>query len=423
MPDEAKPAESADKPPETKEAQAYKPNWTEPVFRYGILVGMLFTFAGLMIQSFVPAIPQLSSSLLLVSGLGIVFGAFGANAVVKTKGIIVGGVAAIALIFFLVFQNIIQKEIVVLRISGNEDIDNVQLLASERIPGSDRDDYFEFRLFRDEIDVANLILSLTPPEGPPDIEFHCIPKKALIEGFGRGERLVWRFHRDTETLEGVGGAGVVIAKGPCTGTGPVPVDTPPDDRPGFTLLDWPWSITPAFAAPSIPAMLADLESNDVAERRDARQALAAQGLAAVEPMMRYWAAKPDVYRVRLGVSVALTEFLRRHKNERKQVSRILQVVDLQALTEAAADKDRTLRVYASEFLYDLGDPRSIAAADRVFFRSTENGQYNLALVAVGSVGDVAVPDRRDTARILNGWRARAAAKTRALIDKALGGLR
>ncbi len=117
-------------------------------------------------------------------------------------------------------------------------------------------------------------------------------------------------------------------------------------------------VTAAFAAQSIPRLLSNLESDNVAARRDARTELAAIGLPAVRPMMQYWMAKPNIYRIRLGVSVALTDFMRKNKNQRKRISGELGDRDIVLLMQAAADNDRTLRIYASEFLYDLGDPRT-----------------------------------------------------------------
>ena len=108
--------------------------------------------------------------------------------------------------------------------------------------------------------------------------------------------------------------------------------------------------------------------------------LASIGQPAFRPMMDYWAAHPASYQVRLGVSVALTEYLRDHKRDRKAVSAELGERDLLALAVAAGEDDRTLRVYASEFLYDLGDPRIVPIAAKLFDQASEDGRYNLVVV-------------------------------------------
>jgi len=53
--------------------------WKEPVFLAGILVGIGLLLVGMLCASFAP-IPPTVSFLVLCSGLGILFGAFGSTA-------------------------------------------------------------------------------------------------------------------------------------------------------------------------------------------------------------------------------------------------------------------------------------------------------------------------------------------------------
>ncbi len=64
------------------------------VFVAGILVGLTMTGFGFFLQSN----DAISARLIMVCGLGVVLGAFGATATIKYKAYVIGGAAAIALI-------------------------------------------------------------------------------------------------------------------------------------------------------------------------------------------------------------------------------------------------------------------------------------------------------------------------------------
>ncbi len=386
----------------------YQPGWSNPVFVAGIAVGAVLAFCGYLGPSFLQGVSSISSTFLLISGVSIIFGAFGANASYKRKGIVVGGVASIALLAFATFHYFQQKEIGILQIRGDVRDIKAELTGVSALPGAHHGNYLEFRFLPGEVEIDLLSLSIAPG-GENEVEFNCIPQSAVARAFGARNRLVWRYDSASAALSGVKDGNQPVLPGPC--------ETVDDNAPRFTSLDLPDLITAAHAARPIAKILADLESNAAVVRRSARKELTALGRRAIQPMMTQWDRRRNIYRVRLGICVALTEYLRGHKNERKQISNLLSDQDIEKLTRAAADEDRTLRIYASEFLYDLGDPRVITASDNIFRSADDNGRYNLIVVLSGTIDDLDDNQRIELERKLKLWRLMVGQKTRTLIDR------
>lgn len=175
--------------------------------------------------------------------------------------------------------------------------------------------------------------------------------------------------------------------------------------------------------PGFEAAFEDLSAEDVAIRRTARTRLASLGLGVVRPAMIKLSDEGLTYRERLGLIVALTEMLRANKTQRQSVSELLQPDDLDRLVIAATDRDRTLRIHAAEFLYDLGDPRSFELAVELWSETVDsNGRYNLALVMKGAapfLDSSSVGRARTTLKSLKG----KGPKTDSLLDDAIRSLR
>lgn len=392
-----------------------QPRWGEPIFRAGLVVGSALFVVGILCQTFNLIAPTLSI-LIICSGLGIIFGAFGSTAVINYKGIVVAGVAAVALVLLLVVDWVMRESLVRIEVDGDVRGARLELFGDSAYPGADHDGRrFEFFIVGRDItkDRLSLIVSLPPEEGQRDsrsgmreVVFDCIPSTAITRFIGGGKTLQWRFDAEHEVLTGVEGG--PVQSGPCMDGGAL--------GPSFASLDDVSLIGTAHAQDgNIESLLADLESESAAVRRNARSALAEIGQPAIRPMMDYWAAHPTSYQVRLGVSVALTEFLRDHKRDRKAVSAELGERDLRALAMAASEDDRTLRVYASEFLYDLGDPRVVPIATSLFDGASEDGRYNLILVMGGAVPDLSASDKAALADTLKGWEAMVGPRTDKLI--------
>lgn len=399
----------AHQPPTTMPDQ--HPKWDEPIFRAGILVGAALFLIGILCQIFNLIAPTLSI-LVICSGLGIIFGAFGSTAVINYKGVVVAGVAALAVVLLLVVHWVMRESLLRIEVDGDVRGKQLALFAENPFPGADRERRYEFYILGNDIKKDRLSLVITWTESREDgttdkreVAFDCIPSSAVTRFIGAGKTLQWSFDAKTETLSGIEGG--TVASGGCRGgtTGP-----------SFAALDGLSLIGTAHAQDgSIPELLADLESDSASVRRNARSALAALGQSAIRPMMDHWATHADSYQVPLGVSVALTEFLRENKRDRKAVSEVLTEADLQLLAVAAGADDRTLRVYASEFLYDLGDPRIVPIAAALFDVASADGRYNLIVVIRGAVPDLSDAEKTSLRDTLTRWNAMVGRNTQQLI--------
>jgi hypothetical protein len=108
--------------------------------------------------------------------------------------------------------------------------------------------------------------------------------------------------------------------------------------------------------------------------------------------------------------------LRQNKAKRTEIIARINEQDLLPLLSAATDEDRTIRVYATEFLYDLGDPRAIPLALQEWQAASENGRYNLLFVIKGAVPFVSPRQQNDIAKRLGSLKSKTTPKTNDLID-------
>jgi hypothetical protein len=407
--------EGGDRPPPMPDQQ---PRWADPIFRAGLIVGSALFVIGILCQTFNLIAPTLSI-LVICSGLGIIFGAFGSTAVINYKGVVIAGVAAVSVALLLVVDWVMRESLVRLEVDGDVKGARVELFGDTAYPGADHGGRrFEFFIIGREITKDRLSLVVTLPAaemersrrgGSREIAFDCIPSTAITRYIGGGKTLQWRFDAGREVLTGVDGA--TIRSGPCF------EDT---DTPSFASFGL---VGVAMAQDgNVDALIADLESESAAVRREARIALAAIGEPAVVPMMDYWESRPSSYPIRLGVSTALTEFLRGHKGDRRSIAALLTDSHLRLLAAAAGDPDRTLRIYASEFLYDLGDPRVVPIAIELFPGATDDGRYNLIVVIRGAVPDLGAEERRQLAETLKDWQGMVGPNTQKLIAGVMGDL-
>ena len=392
-PPAAKP-EADDKTPAMVDQQ---PRWADPIFRAGLLVGSGLFLIGILCQTFNLIAPTLSI-LIICSGLGIIFGAFGSTAVINYKGIVVAGVAAIAVALLLVVDWVMRESLVRLEVDGDVKGARLELFGDEAYPGADHGGRrFEFFIIGREITKDRLSLIVTLPvaemersgrSGAREISFDCIPSTAITRFIGGGKTLQWRFDADREVLIGVDGG--TIKSGPCFED---------EDTPSFASLGL---VGAAMAQETPISMRSSPISNPSPPPSAARRAssLRRSVKPPIVPMMNYWQSRPDSYPVRLGVSTALTDFLRGHKRDRREIAALLTERHLQLLAAAAVDPDRSLRVYASEFLYDLGDKRVVPIAANLFPAASDDGRYNLVVVIQGAVPNLSAEERRALAETL-----------------------
>lgn len=182
-------------------------------------------------------------------------------------------------------------------------------------------------------------------------------------------------------------------------------------------------------AAAIATLIADLQSDDAGVRRLARERLAAIGPLAVPALMAALADAPDVYRLRLGVAYALNAMLRAHPEAAPEVARQLADTDIDRLVAAVGDPDKTVRLYVTEFLYQLRDPRSIAAGLRVVEgrearvapAEQSNAAYNSLLVIKSASAQFPADAKAEIAASIDRAVPLEAPRTRSLADQIIQG--
>jgi hypothetical protein len=165
-------------------------------------------------------------------------------------------------------------------------------------------------------------------------------------------------------------------------------------------------------------MLERLKSEDSATRRDARNALAQVPVESVPRIMQAFGRQVGDYRVKLGVCVAIAQMLRADKTKAPNISTRLTGDDVARLVGLAGDPDRTVRVYVTEFLVNLGDPRTASLAiQQAAATKDDNARYNWLLVAQAAWPKLTIADKRALAAPLERARESSGAKTRPLFEK------
>ncbi|MEM7121813.1 MAG: hypothetical protein AAF563_11085 [Pseudomonadota bacterium] len=393
------------------------PVWSDGVFRAGVAVGLFLLLLGLTCMAFL-AVAQTISLLITCSGLGIIFGAFGSTAVIRYKGVVVAGVAAIAIALLYFVDLLMRDDLVRLRIDGDVREADLTLFGDETYPGAEGENRHEFVIIGREVksEWLTLVVELSPEDaekaGKPDVEFSCLPGRSIGQFLGSGKIIQWRFNASTEELTGVDGAeNKTVRSGPC----PIPGGLELVKDGELTIF----SSALAQTSADVDALIDDLTSDSALVRRNAREELSMQGADAVALMMAALEEDFHIYRVRLGVSVALAEYLRENKDQRFMVSEMLTDEQLALITSAAGEDDRTVRVYASEFLYDLGDKRVVSIAEDLFPSASADGKYNLIVVLEGTVPNLTPAESQDLASALTEWRGTVGPNTQARIDTVL----
>jgi len=248
---------------------------------------------------------------------------------------------------------------------------------------------FDFVIFGKEIGKPVLALYVTLPNGT-ELPFECIDIDNLRPYLGSGKMIVWRFDNETGTLMDVANRRRIAELGPCReDTDPITNTPSLQNRPDFSLsfpvISIAYAQSEVQTTPDTKVLIEQLDSNASYLRREARSQLAKKGIPVVQPLLVRLSVEPLRYRSRLGVIVALTEMMRENKRFRAEIINGITDEDLVRLVDAAAHEDRTIRIYASEFLYDLGDPRTIPISLNRFPSAGANGRYNLLLVIKGAV--------------------------------------
>jgi hypothetical protein len=385
----AKPVVAADQNTEGKKPEA-APHETLTRIRFpdrvthfvllAIGVGAALIVTSIGLDVFLPGSVTMKN-LLLCSGLAIVLAAFGGQANYKSNGVIIAGAAAIAFIFFSYMEytkSIGVPTFVRGYIANVKDGNSLVDIARQshflgRFPVGENQ--YEFVAFKQDMDQINdsqdVVVEIADKGNPDNRDVFSVPFKCLSLWMGSGKSVGWYYDKAKGTLREFnargphiaerkgeeGSSSVTIAK--CSGPALQSASAGGLNKTDVAGL----LVASAFAKDSvamtstveIPKLLADLQSEDADTRRLARSSLAFVQTQDIALLMQYVRDNRGNYRAELGVSVALTEMLRQDKSLRDKI--MLSDADVEMLLDFATSPDRTLRIYAGEFLYDLGKPQ------------------------------------------------------------------
>lgn len=399
-----------------------------PVFKYGLATGFALVLLGGL--SLGLSLTNLFLEMLVVcAGLGVILGAFGSTASLKipVQGATLAGVAAIAMALFMVLLAQLDDRYVRVKLGGDIENAAVEFVGDQNYLGAYRETHrtHDFIIFGKEIRRQRLNVFITLAD-KTEFHFECINSNVLRPHLATGATVEWLFQIPAgeagrpRIVDVDSGSPIAEDVGDCRIRGSA--DFASVDA-GSPVISAPDVFTTAQAQTrnsadekKIRRLIGQLESDTSHVRRRARSSLASIGLPIVAPVLRRLSVRTISYRQRLGLIVALAEMMRDNKRARGDIIAMVDQNDLRRLIDAAADRDRTLRIHASEFLFDLGDPRAIPLAFDRMQTASPDGRYNLLLIVKGAIPHVAQRNQRASfARQATAFKAGNTPKTNKLI--------
>lgn len=413
-------------PPQPSPTEDGWPAFATPIICTAIVIGFILILFGWLVARFAP-FSWMLETFIVCTGLSIILGAFGARAKVKVLGEagVLVGVAAIAIIIFVTLINQMSDRYVHIKLSGDiqpKQVKTVELYGDNQYPGSllSNRNSWSFYIFGREIRSPTVDLKIVFT-GEEDLEadFGCIKSEQITPYLASGKTIHWKYSKKNNRLVNVETNQVV---------GIIGCETPEDfaRQPATTRQMIAFRmINEAMADDEVPAndakiqdLIADLDSDSSLVRRDARTRLGESGVPAIEPLLDSFSQPNVSYRTQLGALVALNS-MARQKTDAETFKAGISDVELEELVGATAHNDETLRKYASEFLYRIGDPRAITPALNKFPSSSANGKYNLLLVIKGSLAQASPEQKQALAEKVEQLKSVETPKTNQLIEDIL----
>jgi len=393
------------------------------VFIAAVVMGLLFICMTTVFRSYF-AVNGMQSNLVLCIGAALVLAAFGGQATVRVGGIIMAGAAAVALGLFIYLQHSSRDLVLQGRIEGFNFVTYKSLDMSHKnsILGrivqnnsNPKRSHYDFAIFKQEIDSTILDIALTGRNTEEERVLR-VRSSDFEWAFGGRQRLEWELREQADGPDTIltlfdRSRDTTIAREVIKGT--AADNTAP---PGLSWIRAAFALDKA--AIDVPLMLERLKAEDATTRRGARDALSQAPIDSVPAIMDTLRREASNYQVKLGICVALTEMLRTDKSRAAAISSKLTENDLNLLLDAAGDPDRTVRVYAAEFLFDLGDTRTTKLAiPRAAETGDDNARYNWLLVSQEGWRKLSPTDKAALAAPLNQARQRSGQKTLQLFEK------
>jgi hypothetical protein len=390
---------------------------------WGIFVGFAIAAGGVAMVVLFGQVPQAMSALTICVGFGIVLASFGARAGGTWGGFAVVGAGAMAIPLFLLVEQFIPATPLAFAKRGLVSGD-FSKVADLRIVDEDplysrRDirNQIRFIVLDHEFKVQQLLIQVdTTEKGEGRESFQMVGDgRAIAQKYLSSAMpvIAWTFdYAHRVVMDG----NTVIFK--------VPEQLNEDLIGGGRKASRERSfdlVTSALAEDGTAnpdPLIKDLLTDDPAVRRNARDGLVALGAPAVAPMMSALRGPLDSYRLRSGVIQVISDMLRANEGIREKVSAALSVDDIALLSSSAAsDKDPTVRLQATDFLYRLKDPRAVSPSlARVRAASDENEVYNSTLILKGTIPNLPEAEQKRIGAELDAPGIQRESRTRALIN-------
>lgn len=431
-----KPAKPAPEPSSSNLIHVEFPTKVTPFVGLAMLMGSLLVVMSMIGHNFFRTQTG-HANLAFAAGIAIILAAFGGQATLRGKAFIFAGVAAIAagLFFYLDRYSGAGKPALVEGRVENVPVDKYKasLKLGKTVYSKQTldDKQFEFIAFQEELDrPQHATLEISSQQTGEVVASFSIPTECFTPWLGSVKIIDWWFDSDRNLLlQGTPRRAIAqyrAADEPseeladCRKTTLVSQPAPSHTRLAGNGLLMSSALAQSGAPISreqISEALRLLEDDNADVRRAARDLLSRVQPEDVRLLLDHSAKNRLSYRTALGISVALTEMLRRDKSIGARLA--LSSADLEMLLDFASDSDRTLRIYAGEFLFDLGTKEiarlALTRASRLPPDSgLDNGRFNLIYVSQGGWKAMSPAEREELGDIIAAIRTTLTGKTKTL---------
>lgn len=417
-------------PPDAKDTnqsliQVAFPQQAGIVFFSAIALGVVLIFAPVMFRSAL-ALDPMKANLILCIGAALVLAAFGGQATVKVGSAIMAGVAAVAVGLFVYLQNSSQRHFLegIVTSIDYQKYRDLRIMNRNQILGSltvnaanKKRSSYGFVIIKDQVSDSTLAISLLD-ENDVELDTLYVDVADIDWAFGSRERLEWDLRSQTIANEVKIGLFDTRQNKFVTKTRAARI------VPAVNVADASFSFIGAAHAQGggdaadLKPLLEQLKSDDAKIRRGARDAVSNLPIGALQPLMQAFREQYGDYQVKLGICVALAQMLRADKSRGPAIAGKLSDEDFDRLLDAAGDPDRTVRVYATEFLFDLSEKRvTKLAIARAATTDNEDARYNWLFVSQGGWLILSDSEKKALADLLNQAKQKAGAKTLPLFNK------
>jgi hypothetical protein len=396
---------------------------------WAIAVGLAISIGGaVMLIFFGSQIPH-PAALTLCVGFGIVLAAFGSRAAGSWGGFAVVGAGALAVLLFLLLEYFIPKDPIAFAKRGTM-VGDFSKVAELRIVDEDplysRHDRttrsIRFIVLDRKFKTPQISIQVDTTEKGEGREFFQMvgDSNRLSQKYLESDKSViaWAFDYHRRVVKD--GNDVIFGVPEELNEGLVG-----DGRKATTSLRSFELFGRAIAAEQPMDLIENLSVDDPAIRRNARDGLTTLGPSAVPAMMAALRGAPDNYRLKAGIILSLSEMLRSNDRLREQISKALTASDISTLVStAASDKDPTVRLQTTDFLYRLRDARSVnPALGGVKNASDEKAAYNSTLILKSIAPTLSEAEKKRVGTELSVSKSSRDTKSQDLIDSVIKSVR